>query len=288
MDNLYETIRGGLLFNKFEVRELTFVQYSCPLTEDGMGIWSQYDYLVHVLSGKKTWRTINGRWTVSAGQTLFVKKGATVINQYFDDEFCMLGFFISDDFIRDSIREVAGKIAVRYDGTHSPQSAIAVENDLILSTYFQSMLTYFSGHEKPAESLLELKLKELIINILSGRGNPELASYFLSLAGSERSSLQKIMEENFCYNLSLEEFARLSHMSLSSFKREFTKLYHTSPGKWLLAKRLAYAALLLKQNETNVTQVALECGFEDTSHFSRAFKEKFGVSPLNFRKDGHN
>jgi transcriptional regulator GlxA family with amidase domain len=93
------------------------------------------------------------------------------------------------------------------------------------------------------------------------------------------------MEANFCYNLSLDEFARLCHRSLSSFKRDFKKHFNVSPGKWLLTRRLEYAALLLKNSDLNIAQIAFECGFEDVSHFSKAFKEKFGLSPINFRKE---
>jgi AraC-like DNA-binding protein len=46
--------------------------------------------------------------------------------------------------------------------------------------------------------------------------------------------------------------------------------------------------VLLKNPALNVSQVALDCGFEDLSHFSRAFKEKFGTSPANYRKGGPN
>jgi len=42
--------------------------------------------------------------------------------------------------------------------------------------------------------------------------------------------------------------------------------------------------VLLKNPALNVSQVALDCGFEDLSHFSRAFKDKFGTSPASFRK----
>jgi AraC-like DNA-binding protein len=285
MENLYEILRSGLHYNKFEVRELLFVEYSCPLEDESSGVWTQSDYLVHVLSGKKTWRTPQGSWTISGGQTLYIKKGAAIVNQFFDDEFCMLGFFISDKFIQDILKEVSGKIDFNTDETDSQSPAIEVFNDVILSGYFQSMLAYFSGSEKPSESLLELKLKELIINILSSPHNPALSSYFQSLGVSEKPSIRQIMETNFCYNLSLEDFAKLCYRSLSSFKRDFKKHYNLSPGKWLLTKRLDYSALLLKNSDLSISQIVFECGFEDLSHFSRAFKEKFGIAPLNFRKE---
>lgn len=285
MENIYEIIRSGLSFNKFEVRELLFVEYACPLEEEVGGIWTQSDYLIHVLSGQKIWRTPQGRWTVAAGQTLYIKKGATIVEQFFDDEFCMLGFFVSDDFIKNILKEVAGKIDFITDQKNSQSAAIEVYNDALLSAYFQSMLTYFNGGQKPSDLLLEIKLKELVIHILTSPYNPSLAAYFQSLLDSEKPAVRQIMEANFNFNLSLEEFARLCHRSVSSFKRDFKKLYSLSPGKWLLTKRLEYAALLLKNSNLSITQVVFECGFEDLSHFSRAFKKKFGTSPLNFRKE---
>ncbi|HWO41991.1 MAG TPA: AraC family transcriptional regulator [Candidatus Eisenbacteria bacterium] len=284
MLNTYETIREGLQFNKFVVGELLLVEYKCPIEEEAAGVWSPMDYFVHVLSGKKTWRTTDGNWTAEEGQTLFFKKGAAIVYQDFKDDFCVMVFFVSDNFIRDVVREVSGHLTGQPAGAAFGQSAIAVNGDVTLAAYFQSMLAYFTAPTKPAETLLKLKLKELIASILLGGKNPELAAYFQSLLKSGAPSLSQIMEANFCYNLTLEDFAKLSHRSLSAFKRDFRKYYNQSPGKWLLQKRLEYAALLLKNPALNVSQVALDCGFEDLSHFSRAFKEKFGTSPARYRK----
>ena len=48
--------------------------------------------------------------------------------------------------------------------------------------------------------------------------------------------------------LRLEEYAKLCHRSLSSFKREFQSHFSESPGKWLLQKRLEYASSLLRNS----------------------------------------
>jgi AraC-like DNA-binding protein len=218
---------------------------------------------------------------------LFFKKGAAIVYQDFKDDFCVLVFFVSDNFIRDVVREVSGQLSGQHDGGALHKGAIIVNGDVTLTAYFQSMLAYFTGTAKPAETLLTLKLKELIVSILLGRNNPELAAYFQSLLKSDAPPLSQIMEANFCYNLALDDFAKLSHRSLSTFKRDFRKYYNQSPGKWLLQKRLEYSAVLLKNPALNVSQVALDCGFEDLSHFSRAFKEKFGASPANYRKESY-
>ncbi len=83
--------------------------------------------------------------------------------------------------------------------------------------------------------------------------------------------------------LLFEAFAQMCHRSLSSFKREFRKHYGTSPGRWLLERGLERAASLLQTTGMSVTEIMFECGFEDLSHFSRAFKEKFGLSPSVYR-----
>jgi AraC-like DNA-binding protein len=266
------------------VGELIFVEYTCPLVDESAGTWSHSDYVVHVLSGKKTWRTSEGSWSVSKGQTIYVKKGAAIVNQFFDDEFCMLGFFINDAFIRDIVKEIFNELEEKSVEEDISFRAVEIESNLIMKSYFQSMLPYFSGQEKPSESVLKLKMKELIINLLTSKSNPSLSTYLKSIRKSDKPSLQQIMETNFCYNLSIEEFARLCHRSLSSFKRDFIKHFNISPGKWLKDKRLDYSTILLKTSELNISQIVFECGFEDLSHFSKSFKEKFNMSPQQFRK----
>jgi AraC-like DNA-binding protein len=91
------------------------------------------------------------------------------------------------------------------------------------------------------------------------------------------------MEDNFCYNLKLENYAKLSNRSLSAFKRDFEKLFGATPGKWLLEKRLQYSLQLLMNRGRRVSEAAFESGFESPSHFSRAFKARFGQAPTEMR-----
>ncbi len=287
MLNLYEDTRTNPRYNRFEIGDLLFAEYTCPIEQKSIAIWTHTDYLVHVISGRKSWHTTNGSWTAEAGQTLFFKKGAAIVEQFFDEDFCVLLFFIPDDFVRESVKENAGITKSPTSGAGEPLPAIRVNDDTALSIFFKSMHAYFHAAEKPSEPLLKLKLRELILSILMSRNNQELASYFRSLANHTVPHLREIMEANFRYNLSLEDFARLCHRSLSSFKRDFQQQYRESPGKWLHRKRLEYAAVLLRTGEMSVSQIVFECGFEDMSHFSRAFKARFGASPARFRSQGN-
>lgn len=290
MINLYEDIKSKKHYNKFEIGGLLFAEYKCPLEEKFVGIWTHTDYLVHVVSGKKTWHTTEGSFAAEAGQSLYFKKGAAIVEQFFNEEFCLLLFFVPDDFIRSVVKEYAGEPDKAFEKIASDESTIRVSSDIALEVFFQSMMTYFSGVERPSEALLRLKLKELILGLLVSKQNPKLSAYFNSIGNNEAPSVTEIMESNFRYNLSLENFAEMCHRSLSSFKRDFQKIYNEAPGRWILNKRLDYAAVLLRNNHLNISQIVFECGFEDLSHFSRSFKSKFGISPTQFRNQSavHN
>lgn len=92
------------------------------------------------------------------------------------------------------------------------------------------------------------------------------------------------MEDNYCFNLSLEEYAKLCNRSLSAFKRDFQKHFNTSPGKWLMEKRLSHAMHLLNNLNRNVSEAAFESGFRNASHFSHVFKERYGITAVAAKK----
>ncbi len=284
MQNLYEIIKNSLFFNKFLIDDLVCVEYTCPLEEKNVGIFAQHDYIIHVLSGTKTWKTIQGEWEINAGQTLYVKKGAALVTQFFDEDFCMLGFFLPDDLIRESLQDLDSK-TLPFNGNKLHQfTASKLKEDSYLENFFQSMLVYFRDKKQPPDSIIKLKLKELLLNIVHHCDDQLLVSYLQYIHQNSNPSLTHIMETNFCFNLKLEEFAKLSHRSLSTFKRDFQNHYNVTPGKWLLEKRLNYSANLLAGGNLNVSQIAFDSGFEQVAHFSRVFKNKFEVSPVKYRE----
>ena len=93
------------------------------------------------------------------------------------------------------------------------------------------------------------------------------------------------MEANCLYNLSLEDYAKMLNRSLSSFERHFVSVYKTNPGQWLQTKKLNHAYKLLLNTNKPVTDISFESGFENSTHFSHLFKNRFGASPLNYRKE---
>lgn len=85
------------------------------------------------------------------------------------------------------------------------------------------------------------------------------------------------MERHYVFNLPVNRFACLIGRNVASFRRDFKKLFNTTPQKWLTAKRpnLAYYEIMEKQRKP--IDVFLEAGFENLSHFSYAFKISSGI-----------
>ncbi|MDF9794950.1 AraC-like DNA-binding protein [Catalinimonas alkaloidigena] len=283
MLNALDFIRNHPGFKQFTVDKLTFVTYDCPIEESPFDYWTPKNYFAFITKGGLRWKTPRQDYVVHQGDAVFIKKGAHRVYKILSGEFCALMIFLPDDFICTTLREEALNGCQNHP-VEDTDTVIRLKVDPTLSDYFAGVLNYFAQSTAPSKSLLKVKFKELIINILTSSSNPALSSYFQSINMDKKHQLQNIMEENFVYNLSLEEYARLCGRSLASFKRDFEKVYHSSPGKWLKKKRLAYAKFLLETTELNVSEITLEAGFENTSHFIRNFKKKYHYPPLQFRK----
>ena len=156
-------------------------------------------------------------------------------------------------------------------------------NDMMLA-YYESVIPYFHTPVKPSEDLLELKFRELLFNIIGNPANSELTSFLHSFVSPQANNIQPVIEANYCYNLKLNEYARLCNRSLSSFKRDFYNVYGDSPASWLLNKRLDHSLKVLHDSGKTIADVAFESGFENSTHFSHVFKKHFGVSPLKYRQ----
>jgi AraC family transcriptional regulator, exoenzyme S synthesis regulatory protein ExsA len=281
--NALDLIRALPSARTFEVGGLLFARFTCPMQDQPVGIWAESDHFIHVLTAQSTWKTFRGTWSATAGETVFFRKGAYISPPHVEENLCLLLFFVPDAIVRETVHELAAELPRDAAAFDAREIALRVNHDLGFTAFLHAMTEYFSGDEPPPEPLLKLKLKELITSILVGHSNPTLAGYFRSLGASQAPAIEWIMEANFRHNLSIEQFAQLCHRSISTFKRDFREQYHTSPGKWLLDRRLECAASLLRTTDMSVTETMLECGFEDLSHFSRTFKERFGEPPSTYR-----
>jgi AraC-like DNA-binding protein len=292
MVNFYESVlQHPNYYRQFNCNDTLITVFNCPLEARLMKtrfaeLWTQYNYLFYVVDGRKIWHTAEGSYDIKKDSCIFVRKGAFVLEQLFDVGFCVVLFFIPDDFICNTLNTRVNAVNKFYQ---NHKQVISLDTSETLAAFFLSMSSYFSAAKEPCQALLELKFKELILTIADNPCNAELLSYFCALVHEPRPVvLERLMVENYRYNLKLEQFARLSNRSLSAFKRDFQSIFCTTPGKWLLEKRLLHAKNLLTITNKTISEAAFESGFETPSHFSRSFKERFGVTPSSIGKIKQN
>ena len=72
----------------------------------------------------------------------------------------------------------------------------------------------------------------------------------------------------------------MSNLSLSSFKREFKKIFNNTPNNYITDQKIKRAKELLRITEMPVNEVAFEVGFNDPLYFTGIFKKKIGDSML--------
>lgn len=234
--------------------------------------------IIYILSGEIILKNGGEEIRLKRGQSVIIKKGEFFefkkLGKIIGENYESLLFFINGEFIKEFIQIYGLK-------NQAPlpikASMIKLEKSAILDGFMVSLIPYFSELTKKEEEVLRLKTFELLFYL--SNTNQNIFDFFFQLTSKSNLSLVKTMESCYTKNMALEEFAKLSGRSLATFKREFKKVFHESPGKWLKRKRLEYARELLVTTGKKPISVYLESGFEDYAHFSKSYKQHFGYNP---------
>lgn len=282
--NWHDFLLENPLFRQLKVDDLLFAAYDCPLEGTPIDYWVQKNYFCYIIKGGARWKTPKNDYTFKVGDGAFLTRGAHRVYKIGNGEFCALIIFLPDEFITAVMKSERPLIPKLSSSKAESDAVIPLNLDETLTHYFGSLLTYLNQPKAPPKNLLKLKFKELLLTVVTGQHNPKVTEYFLTVSNTGRRDIKTVMEEHFIFNLKMQQFADMSGRSLASFKRNFFKLYGTTPGKWLRDKRLEHSKYLLDTTDLNINEVSLNSGFENTSHFVKIFKQQYGKTPNRYRK----
>lgn len=96
------------------------------------------------------------------------------------------------------------------------------------------------------------------------------------------------MERNVGSRLAVQDVARELHISVRQLERLFHREISVTPAAFARRLRLRHAHELLVDTHRSISDVALESGFADGSHFSRRFRDAFGKTPSQVRRGRRN
>ena len=164
-----------------------------------------------------------------------------------------------------------------------PYNIKQVTVDKLLENYKESINILLDNPELADENIIKTKLKEFVLLISKSQNIPSELDFLSGLFSPTDVSFKETVNLNIYSNLSIDELAKLCHMSLSSFKRKFNEVFHDSPKKYISKKKILKAGSMLRSGGTRVSDIAYDVGFDSLSTFNRNFSHIYGQSPTAFR-----
>jgi AraC-like DNA-binding protein len=260
--------------------------------QPGIRSFSATRYVVgYVLSGRKFIYTGDVRHEAGPGDLFFLAKGTHYIEEVPEGRqpFEQIMFFYSSEQIGRIIATLSVNYSLDICVHHSCDACMLRE--FVISPGWDGMRNFLDAIDRnlrdgvyagnPTAELLSLAM--LTYQIVS---RPEgcLRTRVLGSTDPEKELMERMLHDYIVSGLSLEQFARHTNRSLSSFKKKFKEYYHEPPHRWVIRQRLMYARSQIILSDHDVALVAAQCGFANSSYFIRLFRAQFGVTPATYRE----
>ena len=148
--------------------------------------------------------------------------------------------------------------------------------------HLRDIMLYIAGHSKASTlrliGYLFLFLDELVQSsaIQKPPHEERLRDFYIQEAIS-------YMEMNYARELSIEEIASACQLNRSYFSKLFRQKEGYPPQEFLIRLRLSKATELMMTTEMSINDISVFCGYPNPVHFSRAFKQRYGMSPREWR-----
>lgn len=150
--------------------------------------------------------------------------------------------------------------------------------------YLQNMLAEAEHKQIGYEIICQNLLEVLIVHL----GRQTNFSSLLTPVSKKTSRLcgstKRYIDSHYQENLTLDQLARVCHVSKYHLAHAFTAEYGISPINYLISKRIAEAEHLLKNTDFSLSLISNTTGFSSPSYFAQIFKKQKGISPTEFRK----
>lgn len=236
--------------------------------------------LIHVFSGRISVVEADSSYIFKSGDTFFARRNTLAKFTKHPEEngepFKSLSLFIKKSFLQDYVTKSKSKPDPA-SGTEKLCGVKMLPPAPLMQNLFDSLGLYFDAGITMEKELSDIKIREALLLIKQ----MDLSLYHSLFHFTEpgKIDLEDFMCKNFVFNVPLATFSKMTARSLSTFKRDFKKVFDESPSRWLKKKRLEHAYYLIKEKNKAPSDVYLEVGFENLSHFSSSFKEAYGHNP---------
>lgn len=219
--------------------------------------------IFYIEKGRALFETDKGTFIIPEKHVIFAKADSYISYRAYDDELYL-------SFV--AMYGQTSNILLDY---FKAEDFSFYENTAI----YQKILTCYTSAKKFSSA-----------ETLSRRAYDLFVTYFTELSKSTTSKpiilAKTFIKENFQKNISVGDIADAAGISQSLLFQLFKKEVECSPMDFLQKTRIERACnLLLLEASAKIKDIAIECGFWDTSYFCKVFKAEMGCSPAKFRKN---
>lgn len=129
-------------------------------------------------------------------------------------------------------------------------------------------------------------LPHMLLDELRQPTHPQLSFVddFFKVQNEQVREAVFLMQQNLNDPMSIDQIARRVGVPARQLERAFQRSFNMSPSTLYRTMRLERAKWLLVHSSLSITQIAIDCGFADTSHLTRSFKRQCGELPTDFRR----
>ena len=260
---------------------ILFKRLQAPLY--AASIFARAASLTIVTAGEKRVTTYDGgEFVIGENEAVFLPPDLYQVSDLLPEAggtFEQFLFFFEDDIVREFLTGRRVGLAAR-----EPETVFRCPYGKSLRIYAEHLGELFAELDGDPGPLLRIKLLEAL-QLLENADRTRTFADWLARAGAvQQRDLKSFMESNFHRGLTLEDYAALTGRSVSSFQRDFKRIFGMTPGQWITERRMRQARELFDRGATSVTDVAFDIGYENISHFIRTFRKVYGVSPGEYRE----
>ncbi len=192
--------------------------------------------------------------------------------------------YLPNDFLNKSVFELEEFEGVAQVFRKSSRGLeISGETNRQISKLMQELLTMKAG-----DSIIQvLKILNLMVDSKDCKCITQ-STYINTSKESEKDRMGQVYEyvmNNFKEKIMLEEVAQLANLSVSAFSRYFKSRVNKSFSEFLCDVRISHACKLLHEEDINISEIAMECGFFTLSNFNKQFKDRFGKTPMEYKRE---
>ncbi len=280
----------------FKSNEDIFIQVSDNFDFNGITHSHCFIELIYVISGTATHTVENTSYTVKKGNVVMIdykvphsftfdplsEEGFVTYDLLFTPDFFNPATLNNNEFFSLTSSYLFASVFTEFHVENALQNLIKT-NSRELRSLFEKIYDEYTSGKKGAKSLIRAYMIELIIKIFR-----EIDKQQPAFTQTHQELVQKAIEylqKNYQSPISLDEIVSGIFLSKNYFRQVFKKTTGISISSYIQELRITEACHLLETTTDSTSEIAYKCGFNDTKFFYQTFKNMFGITPAEYRRE---